>query len=991
MAAAVLWLAASAAGTPPAGAFPYTLEWKRLAGDPPPAAVVESGDRVFFAEAGGAITALGRRDGLRLWRARPGGPVGPALAASGPRLLFADRWGLAGALSLETGQPLWSLRLRGRGSCRLAALDDLVLVHGGDGVLHALDAGTGHERWRLRTGLRPHSDPVLRNGKLLVAAAGRLLAVDPSTGRRLASHPVEGIRLLAAGPRAVFVAGGGSVRAFDGDLRPLWTRWLGTALAAPPVLAGGRLWCAGTNGFLYAFDPRQGEPRGSVDLGGRPTGPPVAAAAGVVVATGEGELIGVEADGRVLWRQRLAAGRAVCAAGAGRLYAAGDGRLHAFAPAPLRGAPGDTVWWEARAGGRKTGYGWRLWREQGDSLRLSEYAVGWRRGFVELRAESVLDARDLSVRRVSRARTDASQVLRTEVAASGAGLLVERRLGPGAERWNVPDPGGVTLAAAIPRRLARGPPRPGRRDTMLVLDPDSGVLRPVYARVGTTAAGETPVTLRFGPAVSPPPPAAGDLPPDLLPDLQVHLWLDEAGREIRAHAPALATAERRVGAGEALAWVRPEPGEPLRLDLEVPRPGRLDSLWIGWPAAPGAARRLFVLDGRQSLAADPSGSVLTVRRETLPEEGLSVSEVAALPALAPYRAPSLYIQSAAPAIRALAGRLVPDPGADSRDAARVLHDWVHDHMEPAHTDVRFKTSLEVLEDLRGTCSEYTVLFAALSRAAGIPARVSVGFAVSAAGELVPHIWPQVFVGEWLEVDPSWNAFPVEAAHVKTGQGLLHPAHLERLNLPLELIGAAAAGPRLVRFDAEGQPPSLALAESLHAAALEAERRFEDEAAQAARYELAALPLNRRSREVLTAIAGFHLERGGLEEAAWALDRLEGLDPAAADAVLYHRARLQEERGDPAGARRLLGDLVAGFPESDLADDALGRLAALVAGSEGCRRAGPLYRRLVETYAGSGWASVAASALRRCSEREALLEDAPPEPALVDSVRGRGYR
>ena len=953
--------------------------------------MVESGDRVVFAEAGGAITALGRRDGLRLWRARPGGPVGPALAASGPRLLFADRRGLAGALSLETGRPLWSLRLRGRGSCRLAVLDDLVLVHGGDGVLHALEAETGHERWRLRTGLRPHSEPVVRDGKLVVAAAGRLLAVDPSTGRRLASQPVEGIRLLAAGPRGVFVSGGGSVRAFDGGLRPLWTRWLGTGLTAAPVPAGGQLWCPGANGFLYALDPRRGEVRWSLDLGGRPTGPPVAAASGVVLATAEGELIGVEADGRVLWRQRLAAGRASVAAGADRLYAAGDGRLHAFAPAALRGAPGDTVWWEARSGGRKTGYGWRLWSEEGDSLRLSEYAVGWRRGFVELRAESVLDARDLSVRRVSRARTDASQVLRTEVAAAGAGLLLERRLGPGAESWTVPDPGGVTLAAAIPRRLARGPLRPGRRDTLLVLDPESGVLRPVYAHVGTTAAGETPVTLRFGPAVSPPPPAAGDLPPDLLPDLRVHLWLDEAGREIRAHAPALATAERRVGAGEALAWIRPEPGEPLRLDREVPRPGRLDSLWIRWPAAQGEVSRLFVLDGRQSLAADPSGSVLTVRRETLPEQGLSVSEVAALPALAPYRAPSLYIQSEAPAIRALAGRLVPDPGADSRDAARVLHDWVHDHMEPAHTDVRFKTSLEVLRDLRGTCSEYTVLFAALSRAAGIPARVSVGFAVSAAGELVPHIWPQVFVGEWVEVDPSWNAFPVEAAHVKTGQGLLHPAHLERLNLPLELIGAAAAGPRLVRFDAEGQPPSLALAERLPAAALEAERRFEDEAAQAARYELAALPLNRRSREALTAIAGFHLERGGLEEAAWALDRLESLDPAAAGAVFYHRARLREERGDPAGARRLLEDLVAGFPESDLADDGLGRLAALVADSEGCRRARPLYRRLVETYAGSGWASVAASALRRCSEREALLEDPSPGAARVDSVRGRGYR
>ena len=77
--------------------------------------------------------------------------------------------------------------------------------------------------------------------------------------------------------------------------------------------------------------------------------------------------------------------------------------------------------------------------------------------------------------------------------------------------------------------------------------------------------------------------------------------------------------------------------------------------------------------------------------------------------------------------------------------------------------------------------------------------------------------------------------------------------------------------------------------------------------------------------------------------------------------------------------------------ADLADDGLGRLAALVDESEGCRRARPLYRRLVESYSGSGWASVAASALRRCAEREALLQDPPPGAARVDSVGGRGYR
>ena len=317
---------------------------------------------------------------------------------------------------------------------------------------------------------------------------------------------------------------------------------------------------------------------------------------------------------------------------------------------------------------------------------------------------------------------------------------------------------------------------------------------------------------------------------------------------------------------------------------------------------------------------------------------------------------------------------------DSRDAARLLHDWVHDHMEPADTDVRFKTSLEVLEDLRGTCSEYTVLFAALSRAAGIPARVSVGFALSAAGELVPHIWPQVFVGRWVEVDPSWNAFPVEAAHVKTGQGLLHPAHLERLNPPLELIAAGAGeGLRLVRYDAAGQPPCLAAAESLHnrrpggGAPLRGRRGPRPPATSWPPCPSTAAAARPSPRPPASTSTGDNSRRRPGPSTAWRASTREPKTPCSTTG-----RGSTGSAADPAGERGLLEELAERFPESDLADDGLGRLAGLVEESEGCRRARPLYRRLAEAYAGSGWASVAASALRRCAEREALLREPAPE-------------
>jgi TolA-binding protein len=135
----------------------------------------------------------------------------------------------------------------------------------------------------------------------------------------------------------------------------------------------------------------------------------------------------------------------------------------------------------------------------------------------------------------------------------------------------------------------------------------------------------------------------------------------------------------------------------------------------------------------------------------------------------------------------------------------------------------------------------------------------------------------------------------------------------------------------------------------------------------------ALSPNRRTGEALIALAQDHLDDDELDEAQWALDRLRRLGSQSTAAALYYMAQLSQQRGDPGGARELLLQLTTDHPDSDRADDALALLAAMVADDEGCQRARPLYTRLLESYSTSGWATVARAALRRCAEREALLE------------------
>ncbi len=106
-------------------------------------------------------------------------------------------------------------------------------------------------------------------------------------------------------------------------------------------------------------------------------------------------------------------------------------------------------------------------------------------------------------------------------------------------------------------------------------------------------------------------------------------------------------------------------------------------------------------------------------------------------------------------------------------AAQKIAEWI-DRELTANYDVGFASAREVLENRQGDCSEHTVLFVALCRAAGIPARALVGV-MYAEGIFAYHMWPEVFVGEWVALDPKWLArdpvtkeYYTDATHIAFG-------------------------------------------------------------------------------------------------------------------------------------------------------------------------------------------------------------------------------
>ncbi len=79
------------------------------------------------------------------------------------------------------------------------------------------------------------------------------------------------------------------------------------------------------------------------------------------------------------------------------------------------------------------------------------------------------------------------------------------------------------------------------------------------------------------------------------------------------------------------------------------------------------------------------------------------------------------------------------------------------------------TALEVLERKAGDCTEHSLLFNALARAAGIPSREVTGLMYTQAPspQFYWHVWNEIHDGErWISVDPTWNEVFVDAGHLK---------------------------------------------------------------------------------------------------------------------------------------------------------------------------------------------------------------------------------
>lgn len=127
------------------------------------------------------------------------------------------------------------------------------------------------------------------------------------------------------------------------------------------------------------------------------------------------------------------------------------------------------------------------------------------------------------------------------------------------------------------------------------------------------------------------------------------------------------------------------------------------------------------------------------------------------------------IQSRDHEIVALA-RQIRGTERDPRVVAERITRWVHDSIRN-RVAFAMPSALQVLERRTGDCNEHTRLFVALARAVGLPARTAGGL-VYIGGKFYYHAWPEVLLGDWVPVDPTFGQFPADAAHLRLVVGSL---------------------------------------------------------------------------------------------------------------------------------------------------------------------------------------------------------------------------
>ncbi|MBY0494931.1 MAG: transglutaminase-like domain-containing protein [Cyanobacteria bacterium] len=343
----------------------------------------------------------------------------------------------------------------------------------------------------------------------------------------------------------------------------------------------------------------------------------------------------------------------------------------------------------------------------------------------------------------------------------GTRLLLEMggAAGTRTETRNLPEPPALMLS--VGRRLASEGMKPGTTRQWTVFDPATMKNAPVNIAIGqrevVTAGARRPI-----------PAFKVDM---TFSGITTTAWVTDTGEIVREESPmGLITILETQEQAMALSVSNRMREDMLEGAAIVPRMAPKQRI-----VEPRDVKRLRLrLIGVDLSNKDVEGSGQRLDGEFVELiDPRDLKPAPAPPDLDRYLRAEPFIESDAPEIKAAAEKMVMGVTGTRARAERLTRE-VNTMIDKKPT-VSLPSALEVLRTQVGDCNEHTVLYVALARSLGIPARINVGL-VYVRGAFYYHAWPEVYIAErkgeglWLPVDPTFDQFPSDATHIRLARG-----------------------------------------------------------------------------------------------------------------------------------------------------------------------------------------------------------------------------
>jgi hypothetical protein len=252
-------------------------------------------------------------------------------------------------------------------------------------------------------------------------------------------------------------------------------------------------------------------------------------------------------------------------------------------------------------------------------------------------------------------------------------------------------------------------------------------------------------------------------------------WIDAQGRLVFAH-DTTGYAMERVAFEIAHENFRRRDTARMARASAAPPAGTivpLTALAAGIRTAPGTRERMRVRTSR--------GDTLSVVRASVSRANAAPYRLpSADTTLATWLAPEPLIQSRDPRIAAQARQIVGRERSPARAAALLTH-WVARALQRAPAPATgVPSAARILQTRRGDCNEAATLFVALARSVGLPARTVSGL-IYLNDRFYYHAWAEVYLADWVAVDPTFDQLPADASRIAFATGGL-ARHVELVPL-----------------------------------------------------------------------------------------------------------------------------------------------------------------------------------------------------------------